>query len=328
MRLKHILGIATAAVALAVIASAGSALAQGYPSRPIRLIVPFAAGGPADIIGRTAGSLIMAALGQPVVIENRPGAGGNPGHDAIAKAAPDGYTVGIGTISGLGIAPALYAKLPFDPVMDFTPVAMLASTTGMIVASAAFPPNTLAEMIAYARANPEKLSYATPGVGTVAHMAAEMLSSEAGVRMTHIPYRGAQVALADLLSGAVPVSFESSLATTAPSIRAGKLKALAITRGSRTPLMPDVPTVAESGYPGFDISAWFGLVGPAGLPADVTAKLADAINKGLRSKDVIDRLALIGAEPQAMTPEQFSAYIRGELARWAKVVKASGAKAE
>lgn len=320
--------IAGSLFALVLAASAGSALAQGYPSRPIRLIVPFAAGGPADIIGRTAGVLITTALGQPVVIENRPGAGGNPGHDAIAKAAPDGYTVGIGTISGLGIAPALYAKLPFDPVTDFTPIAMLASTTGMIVASLAFPANDLAGMIAYARANPEKLSYATPGVGTVAHMAAEMLSVEAGVRMTHIPYRGAQVALADLLSGSVPVSFESSLATTAPSIKAGKLKAFAITRGTRTPLMPDVPTVAESGYPGFDIAAWFGLVGPAGLPADATAKLADAISKGMRSKDVIDRLAVIGAEPHAMTPEQFSAYIRGELSRWAKVVKASGAKPE
>jgi tripartite-type tricarboxylate transporter receptor subunit TctC len=198
----------------------------------------------------------------------------------------------------------------------------------VIVASPSFPASSLAELIAYARANPEKLSYATPGVGTVAHMAAEMLSSEAGVRMTHIPYKGAQLALADLLSGAVPVSFESSFATTAPSIKAGKLKAIAITRKSRTPLMPDVPTVAESGYPGFDISAWFGLVGPAGLSADITAKLADAINKGLRSKEIIDRLAVIGAEPQAMTPEQFSTYIRAELARWAKVVKASGAKAE
>lgn len=328
MRLIRILSVAIAASTLAAVASGGSAWAQGYPLRPIRLIVPFAAGGPADIIGRTAGNLITAALGQPVLIDNRPGGGGNPGHDAIAKAAPDGYTVGIGTISGLGIAPSLYAKLPFDPVTDFTPVAMLASTTGMIVASAAFPANNLAEMIAYARANPEKLSYATPGVGTVAHMAAEMLSGEAGVRMIHVPYRGAQVALGDLLSGSVPVSFESSLATTAPSIRAGRLKALAITRGSRTPLMPDVPTVAESGYPGFDISAWFGLVGPAGLSADVTAKLADAISKGLRSKEIIERLAVIGAEPQLMTPEQFSAYVRAELARWAKVVKASGAKPE
>ena len=328
MRLKHILGIATAAVASAVIASAGSALAQGYPSRPIKLIVPFAAGGPTAVIGRAAGNLLTASLGQPVIIENRAGAGGNLGHDAVAKAAPDGYTLGIGTIAGLGIAPALYAKLPFDPVRDFTPIGMVAVTTGVIVASPSFPASSLAELIAYARANPEQLSYATPGVGTVAHMAAEMLSSEAGVRMTHIPYKGAQLALADLLSGAVPVSFESSFATTAPSIKAGKLKAIAITRKSRTPLMPDVPTVAESGYPGFDISAWFGLVGPAGLSADITAKLADAINKGLRSKEIIDRLAVIGAEPQAMTPEQFSTYIRAELARWAKVVKASGAKAE
>ncbi|MFM9887214.1 MAG: Bug family tripartite tricarboxylate transporter substrate binding protein [Burkholderiales bacterium] len=307
---------------------AGGASAQTYPSKPIRFIVPFPAGGPTDVCGRSAAKAISDALGQPVVVENRPGAGGTIGADAIAKAAPDGYTIGLPTISSLGVAPHMFAKLPYDPLKDFTPITNVCIAVGALVAHPSFPPNNVRELIEHAKANPGKINYASPGVGTIIHLGVEHFALLAGIKLNHVPYKGASPALVDLLSGAVLLSGDASLTAAIPNVKSGKLKVIAVTSRSRSPLLPDAGTIAEAGFPGFDISAWFGMVGPAGLAPDIVAKLHSATVKGLREKDVMDRFATIGAEVIADTPEQFAKTIREEVSRWGPVVKAAGVKAE
>ena len=301
-------------------------LAQTYPNRPIRLIVPFPSGGPTDVAGRTAGRIISEALGQPVVVENRAGAGGTIGNDLIAKAAPDGYTIGIGTISTLSVAVTLNPNLPYDPIKDVTPITNIVQTIGAIIAHPSFAPNTLREMIALAKLKPDTIAYASPGMGTIMHLGAEHFGKLADIRMVHVPYRGASPALADVLAGAIPVSFDSSLTSAAPNVKAGKVKLLAVTGAARSPLFPDTPTVAELGFPGYDSSAWFGLVGPGNLPRDIVSRIHQVVAKGLREKDVVDRFAAIGADVIADTPEQFAKRIRDDIARWAPVVRSSGIK--
>lgn len=311
------------ALTLTALGLAGpAALAQSaYPNKPIRLIVPFPPGGPTDIMGRVAAKVLSDRLKQPVVVDNRPGAGGNLGTDAIAKAPADGYTIGMGVISSLAIAPALNPKLPFNVKTDLTPISMVGIARGAIVAHPSAPFNDLKGLIAYAKAHPGKLSYGSSGVGTSNHLAGEYLSALAGIDMVHIPYKGSSQLAQDLLGGQLPLSFESSLTSAAPNVHSGKLKAIAVTSATRSALLPGVPTVAEQGFPGFDVPTWLGLIGPAQLPRDVVAMLNKALGEGLASPEAIDQFAQFGAEPRPGTPEQFTEYIAAETARWGKVIR-------
>ena len=324
MTRTRFLRTALAACGLAFAASAFAS--DAWPSRPVTLIVPFPPGGPTDVMGRVIGKALSEKLKQPVVVENKPGAGGNVGTAAVARAQPDGYTLALSAVSSLAIAPALYSKLPYNVKTDFTPITLVGVTKGAIVAHPSAPFNDFKGMIAYAKANPGKLSYATSGVGTANHLAAESLQALAGIQLTHVPYKGTGPATQDLLAGMVPMSFESSLSAAAPNIKAGKLKGIAITAASRSPLLPDVPTVAEQGYPGFDVSAWFGLVGPANLPKEIVAAVHKTVVEALQSPEVVERFAQIGAEPMPMAPERFGAYIQSENERWAKVIHSANIK--
>lgn len=321
MTLRRTLLAAVSVLASLAWSGPGALAQEAYPNKPIKLIVPFPPGGPTDIMGRTVAKILGDKLKQTVVVENRPGAGGNLGTDAIAKSAADGYTIGMGVISSLSIAPALGTKLPFNVSTDFTPITMVGIAKGAIVAHPSAPFNDLKSMIAYAKANPGKLSYGSSGIGTANHLAGEFLSAVAGIQMIHIPYKGSTQLAQDLLGGQLLLSVESSLTSAAPNVQNGKLKAIAITSATRSPLLPNVPTVAEQGFPGFDVPTWVGLIGPANLPKDVLATLNRAVVEGLKSKETIDGFALFGSEPRAMTPEQFSEYITAETARWSKVIR-------
>lgn len=305
-----------------------AAAADAYPSRPIKLIVPFAPGGPTDMMGRTAAKVLGDKLGQSVVVENKAGSGGNTGTDAALKAAPDGYTLALSAISSLAIAPNLYAKLPYDVARDVTPITLVGTAAGAIVAHPSAPFSDLKGLIAYAKANPGKLAYATPGIGTSSHLAAEYLQSLAGIQLIHVPYKGTSSAAQDLLAGVIPLSFESSLTTAAPNVKLGKLKAIAITAGTRSKLMPSVPTVAEQGFPGFDVVTWFGLVGPAGLPRETVDRLQKALAEGLNTPAIVERFEGIGADVKTNTPAQFAEFIKLENERWGKVIKSANIKPE
>jgi tripartite-type tricarboxylate transporter receptor subunit TctC len=305
-----------------------SAAAEPYPSKSVKLIVPFPAGGPADVMGRVVAKMLTDSFKQPVIIENKPGAGGNIGTDAVAKAAPDGYTLGISLVSSLAIAPGLYSKLPYDAGKDFAPITMVGIATPAILAHPSAPFNTLSEMVAYARANPGKVSYASPGIGTAPHLAGEYLRSLAKIDLVHIPYKGTAPASQDLLAGIIPVGFESSLVTAAQHVRTGKLKAIAVMTKDRSKLLPTVPTVAEQGYPGFDVATWFCLVAPANTPPELIKKVNEVVVAGLKTPDVVGRFAAIGAEAQPMTPEELSAYIRKETEHWGKIITANNIKAD
>ncbi|BDI03434.1 Bug family tripartite tricarboxylate transporter substrate binding protein [Sphaerotilus microaerophilus] len=324
---RHALAL-TLAAALGA-APFGSALAaDAYPSKPIKVIVPFAPGGPTDIMGRYVAKVIGDALKQTVIVENRAGAGGNLGTDAVAKSAPDGYTLGIGAISSLAIAPGLYEKLPYNAAKDFAPITLVGIAKGAILAHPSAPFNDLKGMLAYAKANPGKLNYASSGIGTANHLAGEYLQSLAGVDLQHVPYKGTAAAVQDLLAGNVLLSVESSLTSAAQHVTSGKLKAIAITSATRSKMLPNVPTVAEQGFPGFDVPTWFGLIAPAGTPKEVVATLNRVITDALKSPDAAERFAQIGAEPHPTTPDQFGAYIREETARWTKVIKSANIKPE
>ena len=306
---------------------AGVASAQAWPSKPMRLIVPFPPGGPTDLIGRTAAKILSDALGQPVVVDNRPGGGGTVGLGALAKSPPDGYTIGMTAIT-LATAPHL-GPVPFDAFKDFSLITNLVQTTPMIAAHPSFPANTLAELVAYARANPGKVAYGTPGVATVPHLAAEMLQNAAGIKLVHVPYKGTAQLSQDLLAGALTLSFESSLTLAYPNIKAGKLKPIVMLSGRRSALLPDVPTAAESGYPSISASPWFGFGGPAGLAPEQVSRMHEILVKGVKDKDVVDRMSSIGAEitPSA-SPAEFAAFVRTEHAKWGEVIRRAGVKAE
>lgn len=330
----HLFSAVSRRLVLACVASSLSALAVSaaaadvYPSKPIRLIVPFAPGGPTDMMGRTAGKILSDKLGQSVVVENKAGSGGNIGTDAALKAAPDGYTLALSAISSLAIAPNLYTKLPYDVNRDVAPITLVGTAAGAIVAHPSAPFSDLKGLIAYAKANPGKLAYATPGIGTSSHLAAEYLQSLTGIQLIHVPYKGTSSAAQDLLAGVVPLSFESSLTTAAPNVKLGKLKAIAITAGSRSKLMPSVPTVAEQGFPGFDVVTWFGLVGPAAMPREVIDKLQNTLAEGLNTPATVERFEAIGAEVKTNTPAQFAEFIKQENERWGKVIKSANIKPE
>ncbi len=321
-RLLKILGCCALAVAGAV-ALAPPAGAQGaYPNRPVTMVVPYPAGGSADILARTVGQKLAERLGQPVVIDNRAGAGTAIGAKHVAGVPADGYTLLMGTVSSQAINPAMN-KVGYDPVKDFTPVAPLASIPFVLVAHPSFPGKSVADVIAQAKAKPGELSYASAGLGTSNHLAGELLASAAGIRLLHVPYKGSAPALNDVVAGHLPLMFDLQ-ATALPYVQSGKLKALALTGRTRSALLPDVPTAVESGLPGYEVSAWFGVFAPAGLPAPVLERLNSDINAVLKAPEMQKRLQELGAEPEQGSAEVFAKFTRSEAAKWSAVVKKAG----
>ena len=300
---------------------------QSYPTKPIRFIVPFAPGGSTDTLARTVGQKLSDALGHQVVIDNRSGGNGNIGMEIVARAAPDGHTIVLGYIANLGIGPSVFATLPFDPVKDYAPITQLAASPNIFVAHPSVPAKSFKEFIAYAKANPKKINFASAAVASLGHLAGELLNASAGIKMQHVPYKGSGQAVIDLLAGQVQVMF-SGMSSVMPHLKAGKLRPLAVTGAQRSPAVPEVPTIAESGFPGFEATAWYGVLAPAGTPKPVVIRLHDEIVRVLKMPDVKERLENVGFELVGGTPEAFGAYIKTEIQKWAKVVKASGIKAE
>lgn len=306
----------------------GSAHAQAvWPQRPIRMVVPFPPGGGTDLIARTVVQRIVDSKGWNVIVENRPGAGGNLGVDAVAKATPDGYMVVMGQTSNLAINPALYAKLPYDPLKDLVPVALVSSSPIVIATSVNSSYRTFADVVAAAKARPDRVTLGYSGNGTVSHLAGELAQDAADVKLSFVPYKGAGQAMTDLFGGQIDL-YMSTVATLVGQVRNGKLRAIAITSAQRTPLLPDTPTLAESGYKNFEASSWFGVLAPAGTPPAVVKTLNAAINDALKDPIVADKLRGEGGDVLGGTPEQFSQLLRTELPRWARIVKDSGATVE
>jgi len=309
--------------ALAVFLS--PALAQQYPTRPVRFVVPFAPGGSTDTLARTIGVKLADSLGQQVVVDNRPGANGDIGMMIVAKAPPDGHTILLGYIANLAIAPSLYAKLPFDPVMDYAHITQIATSPNVLTAHPSVPAKGLQELIALAKAKPGAINFASTGVASVGHLTGELLNNLAGMKMTHVPYKGGGQAIIDLLGGHVQVMF-SGFSAAMPHIKSGKVRALAVTGIKRSPALAEVSTIAEQGFPGVEATAWYGVLAPAGTPKPVVTRLHGETVRILKLPDVSQRLNGLGFEIVGSTPEQFGAYIRSEIKKWEKVVKASGAK--
>ena len=313
------------ALSLATLAAVGFANAQAFPQKPVRLVVPFPPGGPIDTVARAIAQKLTEAWGQTVVVDNRPGAGGNIGADLVAKAAPDGYTVVMGALSTHAVNPSLYPKMPYDAAKDFAPISLVAVTPNVLVVNPSLPVATAREFIAYARANPGKLAFGSGSNGSAGHLAGELFKVDAGVDMLHVPFKGAAPAMQALLAGDTQLMFDN-LASATAQVKAGKLKALAVTTARRSKLAPDLPTLAEAGLPGFDISTWFGLLAPAGTPADVVARWNAEVTRILNSAEMRERMTALGAEPAPDTPAEFARFIAGETAKYARIVKLSGAK--
>ena len=293
-------------------------LAQGYPAKPIRLIVPFPAGGATDILARALSQKLGEKIGQTVVVENRPGAGGTIGADAASKSAPDGYTLLLATSSTHSIGPAVNPKIPYNAEADFTPIAYVASSPNVVVVPNTLPVKTIRELIDYARKSPGKLNYASSGNGTIVHLTTEYFKAQSDTFILHIPYRGTALAIPDLVSGKVDVMFDSFV-TGMPHVKDGKLRALAVTSLKRTALAPDLPAVSEV-LPGFESVTWFGLYGPKALPADLTAKVNQAVNAALADADVKERFARLGAEPTGGTPQAFASMVKADNTKWKKII--------
>jgi tripartite-type tricarboxylate transporter receptor subunit TctC len=302
------------------------AAAQDYPgSKPIRLIVPFPAGGGTDIFARVIGNKLTESLKWVVIIDNKPGAGGNLGIDAVAKAPPDGYTLGLGQTSNLAINPTLYPKLPYDSLKDLVPIVLVADAPLVLVVPASSPYKTLGELIEAAKKKPGDITFGSPGNGTVAHLTGELLQSAAGVKFQHIPYKGSAQAITDLIGGQVQ-SYMSSVPTALSHIKAGKLRPLAVSSTKRAATLPDVPTIAEAGYKGFDANTWFGLVAPKGTPPAIVEKINAEVNKVLKSTDVREKFAAEGGGALGGSSQEFAALLKADYAKWGKVVKDSGVK--
>jgi tripartite-type tricarboxylate transporter receptor subunit TctC len=299
---------------------------HAYPAKPVRLLIPFPPGGSADTIARLLAQEMTKSLGQPVVAENRPGAGGNIGVDAVAKSAPDGYTVGLAAAGALAINQHLMGKLPYDPVKDLAPVAKLADIPIVLIAANTARVGSVNELIAAAKAAPGTLAYGSAGSGTAFHLAGELFKQMAGVELTHVPYKGSAPAMTDVVAGQLPLAFVD-LVSALPQIRAGKVKGLGVASAQRTVTAPDLATIAESGVPGYDAVGWFGLVAPAGTPREVVAKLGAETVRIMALPEVRDRALATGAEPSTGTPEAFAAFIAAEIPKWERVVRVSGAKA-
>jgi tripartite-type tricarboxylate transporter receptor subunit TctC len=317
-------------VAVAILAAllAGSAFAQSYPSRPVRLIVPFPAGGSADLLGRVLAKKMSEGLGQQVVVENRAGAGGTIGVGAVAKAPADGYTLGLGTVSTLGMAPVVRASPPYDSLAAFAPVSLVASAPFLLVVNATVPAKSLAELVDLAKSRPGRLNFASIGEGTLQHFSGEHFKLLTGVSMVHIPYKGVAPALVDLLAGQVQILFDILASFQLQNIQSGKLRALAVAGPARIAQLPAVATMAEAGLPGFEVTAWFGLVAPRAAPPEIVARLNAEVRAAVASSEMREVISAQGFEPSASSPEQFSEVIRREVAKWARVVETSGFKAE
>jgi tripartite-type tricarboxylate transporter receptor subunit TctC len=321
-------GIALLGAALCAISTPTASAAEGkYPDRPIRYIVPFAPGGPTDILSRAFAEPLSNALGTPVVVDNRGGAGGVVGTEIVARSAPDGYTLMIGHVGTHAINPTLYGKVNYDPVRDFQPISQVATWPLALSVNPGVPAKTLKELIALARAKPGTLNFASAGTGGPTHLAAEMFKSGAKIDIVHVPYKGNAAALADLVSGQVQMMF-SNLLTSGPFIKAGKLRALAVSTGKRSASAPEIPTVAEAGVPGYDMTPWYGVLAPAGLSKPLLTQLNSELVRIVASPELRDRFGSQGIDLVSSTPEAFAALIKSEIPRWQAIVKASGAKAD
>lgn len=319
-------GLLGTGVACALAAASAGVQAQAYPTKPIRMIVGFAPGGGTDTTARAISAKLGELVGQQVIIDNRAGAAGNIATELVAKANPDGYTLLLGTIAALAINPSLYrSKLPFDPVKDFAPVIQVVDSTNILSVHPSVPANTVKEIIALAKSR--TLNYGSSGVGGTGHLAGELFDTMAGVKMTHVPYKGGGPAMIDLVGGQVQLVYATA-ASAVPQIKAGKIKGIAVTTIKRSALMPSIPTIAESGLPGFDANNWYGLLLPAQTPRAIVMRLNAEVTKVLAMPDVKDFLFNQGLDPAPGTPEQFGTYIKSEIAKWAKVVKDSGARAD
>lgn len=316
-----------ALLALGICLFAVPVFAQNYPAKSIRWIAPFPPGGGTDLISRTIAQKLNEAWGQQVLVDNRPGSGGTIGLALATKAPADGYTVVLGQLANVGIAPALYSKLPYDPVRDLAPVSLVLSAPLILVAHPSLPAKNTKELLVLARARPDLITFGSPGNGTTGHLAAEMIKSATGVKMTHIPYKGASPAITDLMGGQIAI-YVSTIPPALPLLKSGRLKALGVTSAQRAPALPEVPTIAESGLPGYEVTNWYGVMVPAGVPRDILGKLHTEIVRILRLPDVQKRFQGEGGTVSPDTPEQFAAFIRSEIAKWGKAVKDSGARVD
>ena len=313
------------ATAIAVVPVAANA--QSFPAKPVKLVIPFPPGGSLDNVGRLLAQKIGDAWGQPIIVENRPGAGGNVGADAVAKSPADGYTVVMGALSTHAVNPSLYAKMPYDAVKDFAPISNVAITPNVLVVNAALPVNSLKDLIAYAKANPGKVNFGSGSNGSAGHLAGELFKVDTGTDVAHIPFKGGAPATQALVAGDTQFMF-ANLANAMAQLKGGRIKALAVTTAQRSKLAPDLPTMAEAGMPGFDISTWFGVLAPAGTPPEVIAKWNTELVKALNAPDVREKMLAQGAEPAPTTPAEFAAFIAREREKYARIIKASGAKVD
>jgi tripartite-type tricarboxylate transporter receptor subunit TctC len=314
-------------LALAISLAEGSAIAQNFPVKQVRIIVGLTAGGTTDLVARILAQKLGEAWGQNVIVDNRPGASGMIGADLVAKAAPDGYTLLVTPQTSIAVAPALYGKAPYDAVKDFATITLVGSTPLLMIVHPSFPPKTFAEFAALAKRGGERLTFGSGGIGSSPHMAGELLSARLGVRMNHIPYKGENPAIADTIGGQIPIMF-ANLPVALPHVKAGKLRALANTAAARSPLALEIPTVAESGFKDFAIATWYGLLGPAGMPGELVARIQRDVSRIVNQPDNRERLTSMGVDIIAGTPEEFAAYLRAEIARYTKVIKETGIKAE
>jgi len=314
-------------IAVALTLAAGTAFAQAYPTKPIRIVVPFAPGGTSDILARAIGPKMTETWGQPVVVENRTGANGNVGAEFVVRSAPDGYTMLLSDVGALAINPSVYPNMPYDPVKDFSPVVMVSYSPHVLAVHPSVPANNIKELVAYAKANPGKLNFANSGTGGAPHLAGVDFAQRAGIQWAYIPYKGGSAAVTDVIAGVSNVLFNGMLATY-PSVKGGRLRGLAVTSAERVPSAPDLPTVAESGMPGFVTGSYQGLLAAAGTPRETIAKLNAELTRILNTQDMKDMLAKQGTEVRAGTPEALGSFIANEKTRWAKVVKEAGIKAD
>ena len=319
--------VACAGLAVALCAAVRVATAQPYPAKPVKIVAGFPPGGAADLLARVVAERLSSALGQPFVVENRTGAAGTIGADAVAKAAPDGYMLLLGVTASQTIAPAIYKSLPYDVSRDFRPIALVATIPVTLVVHPSVHANTARELVAIARAAPAPMQFASSGSGAIPHLAGELFQLSQGVKLQHVPYKGAPLAMSDLISGRVQLMFDN-LPTVLPHIRSGKLRPLGVASSKRARALPDLPTLAEAGVPGVEVGSWFGVLAPGGTPDAIVASLAREIAKAVAADDVKTRMDAMGAEPAYLPPDEFTKLIRAETEKWAKVVKATGAQAD
>ena len=315
------------AVFLAAVGLSSTAVAQSYPTKPLRLVVPFGAGGAPDLVARVIAPKLAESLGQPVVVDNRAGAAGIIGMEIVAKSPPDGHTLVAGSAGPVAIVPGLYRKLPYDVARDFAPISTITAIPFVLVVHPSLPARTVKDLVALAKAQPGQLNFGSPGNGSTTHLATELLKSATGMKIIHVPYKGVAAAATDLISGQVQI-LSGDLNTMLPHVKAGKMRALAVTAARRSSLLPDIPTVAESGFPGFDASGWIGLLAPAATAPAIVERVNGAVVKALAAPDARSRLSALGGEVAASTPAEFGAFIRRETAKYGKLMKSAGIEGE